>query len=79
MQAQTDVRMFTNLKTNISKDKVISTIYRKYENMNFTSWQWETLVFNGEKIVDQGISNDIAEALEKHKEFFVKHSKEESK
>lgn len=74
MEGKMDVRMFTNLKTKISKDKIISSIYRKYENINFTTWKWETLVFDGEKIVDQEISDDISEAMEKHIELYEKHS-----
>ncbi|WP_163579083.1 hypothetical protein [Gracilibacillus saliphilus] len=74
MEGRTDIKMFTSIHTNINKDYRISTIYRKYENMNFTSWAWETLVWKGETIVEMESSDSLDEVMETHKTFYEKYS-----
>ncbi|GGJ48885.1 hypothetical protein [Virgibacillus salexigens] len=74
MNGQTDVRMFTSVHTDLGNNKRISTIYRKYENENFTSWRWETIAWDGDKIIDMDETGNINQVLEKHIEFFEKYS-----
>ncbi|MFD2658559.1 hypothetical protein [Gracilibacillus thailandensis] len=77
MEGKTDVRMFTNIHTRINSKYRISTIFRKYGNINFTSWAWETIVWrkddDNERIIEQETSNNLSEVLEKHESFFEKY------
>ena len=64
----------TTIKTKLSNEIVISSIYRRYENEHFRQMAWETMVFKGDKIIDQTSNLDIQQTIDSHKEFYDKYA-----
>ena len=64
----------TTIKTKVSNEIVISSVYRRYENERFRQMAWETIVFEYGKIIDQTSNLDIQQTIDSHKEFYDKYT-----
>jgi hypothetical protein len=45
--------MNTSINTLINKNLRVSSIYRRFGNMYFESWAWETFLWEGERIKEE--------------------------
>ncbi|MGM1044726.1 MAG: hypothetical protein ACQEXX_01130 [Bacillota bacterium] len=43
----------TSIHTRINDNKRISSCFRKFANAHFEKWGWETLLWDGDQIVEQ--------------------------
>lgn len=60
----------TSIHTHIIGKVRISSIYRLYEILDYRSWAWETLVWDGDKIIDQLESvDDVAVVIDMHRRY----------
>ena len=60
----------TTIHTRIINKVRISSIRRRYEMLDYSSWAWETFVWDGDKIIDQlDLTDDVAVVIDMHRKY----------
>ena len=60
----------TSIHTRITSKIRISSIRRRYDTWETSSWAWETFVWDGDKIIDQlDLTDDVAVVIDMHRKY----------
>jgi len=66
----------TGIHTRISDRVRISSAFRHYGNDYFSSWGWETFVWDGDKIIEEhDVINDADAVVKLHTNILKEHGK----
>ncbi|MEH7116157.1 hypothetical protein V7128_01860 [Neobacillus vireti] len=68
---ETDTTMATSIHTRINAEIRISSVYRKFSNINFEDWGWETFLWKDMDIEKQyDILNSADQVVDLHTQIF---------
>jgi hypothetical protein len=73
MSEKNETLSHTSIHTHIDGTKRISSIWRRYTGAFEPTWEWETLVWEGERIIHQAQTvRDVRDVIAIHSQLFDK-------